>query len=297
MVKDPSENRVPTFTALFNPTLEAIRSLGGSASNPEITNQVIEDLNLPEQITQIVHGQGRQTELEYRLAWSRTYLKQYGLLDNSEKGIWSLTTSGYDTKIVEPNVVVSFFRQQRQESGAKSQLATDERNMYGDDKEWEEDYSEETDSWRERLLGTLRNMPPDSFERLCQRLLRESGFIEVEVTGKPGDGGIDGRGVIRFAGLISFPVLFQCKRYSSNVGPEIVRELRGAMQGRADRGLILTTGGFTRYAHQEATRDGAPPIDLIDGELLMDKLRELKLGVTTRMIEEITIDTGWFNSL
>lgn len=297
MVKDPSENRVPTNDALFNPTLEAIRSLGGSASNAEITNQVIEGLKLPDQVTQIVHGQGRQTELEYRLAWSRTYLKQYGLLNNSEKGIWSLTASGLDTKIVEPNVVVTFVRQQFQESRAKSQLATGEGNLFGDNEEWEDDYSEETDSWRERLLGTLRNMPPDSFERLCQRLLRESGFIEVEVTGRPGDGGIDGRGVIRFAGLISFPVLFQCKRYSSNVGPAIVRELRGAMQGRADRGLILTTSGFTRDAHQEATRDGVPPIDLIDGELLMDKLRELKLGVSTRMIEEITVDTGWFNSI
>ena len=297
MVKDPSENRVPTYDALFNPTLEAIRSLGGSASISEITNQVIEGMKLPDQVTQIVHGQGRQTELEYRLAWSRTYLKQYGLLNNSERGIWSLTASGPDTKIVEPSAVVTFVRQQFQEGRAKSELAAGGKNLLGDKEEWEDDYSEDTDSWRERLLGALQKMPPDSFERLCQRLLRESGFIEVEVTGRSGDGGIDGRGVIRFAGLISFPVLFQCKRYSSNVGPAIVRELRGAMQGRSDRGLILTTAGFTRDAHQEATRDGAPPIDLIDGELLMDKLRELKLGVSTCMIEEITVDTGWFNSL
>ena len=153
----------------------------------------------------------------------------------------------------------------------------------------------DADSWRETLSETLLNMHPAAFERLCQRVLRESGFIEVEVTGQSGDGGIDGRGIIRFAGLISFPVLFQCKRNSGNVGSGVVRDLRGAMQGRADRGLILTTGGFTRDAHAEATRDGAPPIDLIDGELLMDKLKELRLGVRVRMIEDVTVDADWFN--
>ena len=130
--------------------------------------------------------------------------------------------------------------------------------------------------WRTDLLDTLQNMSPDAFERLCQRLLRESGFIEVEVTGKTGDGGIDGHGIIRLAGMISFPVLFQCKRYSGNVGPNVVRDFRGAMVGRAEKGVILTTGGFTRDAQREATRDGTTPIDLIDGELLMEKMKELR---------------------
>ena len=278
---------MPTYDALFNPTLHAIRGLGGSASISEITSRVTRELDLPPDITEKPHGrQGRQTELEYRLAWSRTYLKQYGLVDNSERGIWSLTASGNAAESVEPTAVVSFVRQQRQENEVDTEPETEENDL-----------ADGTGPWREKLLNTLQNMPPAAFERLCQRLLRESGFIEVEVTGRPGDGGIDGRGIIRFAGLISFPVLFQCKRYSSNVGPNVVRELRGAMQGRSDRGLILTTGGFTRDAHLEATRDGAPPIDLIDGELLMDKLKELKLGVSTQTIEEVMVDTDWFNSI
>ena len=129
------------------------------------------------------------------------------------------------------------------------------------------------------------------------RLLREAGFIEVTVTGKSGDGGIDGHGIIRLAGLISFPVLFQCKRYANNVAAGAVRDFRGAMVGRADKGLILTTGGFTRDAHREATRDGAPPIDLIDGELLMDRLKELGLGVSVRTVEVVDVDTGFFDSV
>ena len=128
-------------------------------------------------------------------------------------------------------------------------------------------------------------------------MLRESGFIEVTVTGSSGDGGIDGHGIIRMGGLISFHVLFQCKRYRSNVTPNLVRDFRGAMTGRSDKGLLITTGGFTDDAKKEATRDGAPPIDLIDGSLLADKLKELQLGVTTEMVEQVTIDAEWFNTI
>ena len=160
-----------------------------------------------------------------------------------------------------------------------------------------EDPADEIASWREDLLDTLQNIPPDAFERLCQRLLRESGCIEVEVTRKSSDGGIDGHGIIRLAGLISFPVLFQCKRYSGSVSPSAVRDFRGAMMGRAEKGLILTTGRFTIEAQREATRDGATPIDLIDGELLMDKMKELKLGVSAKMVEVVEVDRDWFASI
>jgi restriction system protein len=143
----------------------------------------------------------------------------------------------------------------------------------------------------------LQAMDPIAFERLCQRILRESGFIEVEVTKRSGDGGIDGHGTIRIGGLISFNVLFQSKRYKGNIGPDIVRDFRGAMVGRADKGLIISTGGFTLEARREATRDGAPPIDLIDGRLLAEKLKELKLGVKTNLVEHVELVEDWFRSI
>jgi restriction system protein len=93
------------------------------------------------------------------------------------------------------------------------------------------------------------------------------------------------------AGLLSFPIIFQCKRYRNIISSGVVRDLRGAMIGRADKGLIITTGSFTRDASAEATRDGAPPIDLIDGEQLVDKLKDLKLGVATRQIEVVKVNT------
>lgn len=156
---------------------------------------------------------------------------------------------------------------------------------------------DKTEEWKEQLLNILYEITPAAFERLAQRILRESGFFQVEVTGKAGDGGIDGKGIVRVSGLLSFHVIFQCKRYKGSVTPSQIRDFRGAMQGRADKGLFITTRTFTREAIKEATRDGAPPIDLIDGETLCEKLKELRLGVETKLIESVEIRDEWFNGL
>jgi restriction system protein len=150
--------------------------------------------------------------------------------------------------------------------------------------------------WKDRLLEILLTLSPAAFERLAQRLLREAGFIKVEVTGRSGDGGIDGIGVLR-VNLLSFQVLFQCKRYQGSVGASAIRDFRGAMVGRSDKGLMITTGTFTPDAKREATRDGAPAIDFIDGDQLCDLLKQLSLGVKTEMVERMTVEPGWFSAL
>ena len=229
---------VPTHYQLFNPTLDALRSLGGSGSIQEIANAVVQRINFPDEVIQQLHGDGPQTELEYRLAWARTYLKGYGMVVNSSRGVWALTEKGSGVKSVEPNAVLKFVRDSYLESqnDTSSSIVSD----VAQELEVDPDTVREGDNdWRRSLLNVIQNMDPTKFEHLCQRLLRESGFIDVEVTGRSGDGGIDGRGIIRFAGLIGFPVLFQCKRYSGNstVTPSQIRDFRGAMTGRADRGL------------------------------------------------------------
>ena len=278
-------NGVPRYDKLFDPVLDAIHSLGGSAQNNEITHQVIKKLELSNQAAEQPHKDSTKTELEYRLAWARTYLKQYGVIENSSRGVWSLTDKGRAVKEVVSDKVVDSYRRNNKKSATKADEI--------------EDIDDESLDWKSELYGVLTKMEPDGFERLCQRLLRESGFIEVEVTGKPGDKGIDGHGLIRLAGLISFPVMFQCKRYQGNVSAGDVRDFRGSMQGRAEKGLILTTGGFTPSAREEATRDGAPPIDLIDGDTLTDLLKDLSLGVTVteRTVEEIKIVPQFFDSV
>ncbi len=308
MAGNSEASSVPTISELVNPTLKALRALGGSASIEEIANRVIEDMSLSPQVVQALHSDGRQTKLKYNLAWSRTYLKVYGLLNNSSRGVWSLTALGRHNEHVDTNEVMRVYRHGMGEGGGKPNNAGLTEDSPGavvptseglptEESGPIEDSLDEFASWREKLSAALLSMTPDAFERLCMRLLREAGFIEVTVTGKSGDGGIDGHGIIRLAGLISFPVLFQCKRYANNVTTSTIRDFRGAMVGRADKGLILTTGGFTRDAHREATRDGAPPIDLIDGELLMDRLKELGLGVSVRTVEVVEVDKGFFESV
>ncbi|MFC1716971.1 restriction endonuclease [Candidatus Poribacteria bacterium] len=281
---------IPTFTSYMNPVIKALKDLGGSGTIEEINNRVIELVGLSDEQTEVLHNpdKGGQTEFGYRAAWTRSYLKKYGVLENSSRGVWALTPDGRKLDKVDPKEVQRFVVEQLKEARA---AAIEDTPVDTD----LEDVPAET-SWRDELLDALLKMEPSAFERLIQRLLRESSFIQVEVTGKSGDGGIDGKGIMRLAGLISFHVIFQCKRYQGSVTASQVRDFRGAMVGRADKGLLITTGNFTRDATREATRDGAPAIDLIDGDQLMDKLKELGLGVKTEKVEveKITVDHGWF---
>lgn len=280
--------QVPTFDQMMNPLIQALKSLGGSGTIEEIEDKVAELLHLSDEQLEVLHNpeKGGQTEVGYRLAWTRTYLKKYGVLENSSRGVWALTQKGRQLERVNANEVKRFVRDEDRKTRAKA--------AGGDITEEEIELT-----WREELLSTLQKMNPAAFERLIQRLLRESGFIQVEVTGQSGDGGVDGKGIMRLGGLLSFHVIFQCKRYSGSVGASHVRDFRGAMVGRADKGLLITTGNFTRDAEREATRDGAPAIDLIDGNLLVDKLKELGLGVETKIVEveQVEINHDWLLNL
>lgn len=278
---------VPKYHELFNPLLEALHELGGSGSVSEIYETVVERSNLPETVTEIPHDPERsnQTELGYRLAWARTYLKKYGVINNSERGVWIIEPERRDVTSVDSDHVKRMVREQmRQEREASEEQA--------------DDLPEETETWRSELHRVLtQELSPDAFERLTKRLLRESGFIQVEVTGRSGDGGIDGNGIIQINGFLSFHVVFQCKRYQGSVSASQIRDFRGAMVGRADKGLMITTGSFTRSALKEATRDGAPPIDLVDGDELAEKLKELDLGVETELVEKVRVDEDWFRQI
>ena len=283
-----SEISIPTFDRLMNPLIKALKELGGSGTIEEIDSKVTELAGLSDEQLEVLHNpdKGSQTEVEYRMAWTRTYLKKYGILENSSRGVWALTPKGRQTDKVNPQAVRRFV--QAQAAQRRASAVVDEL-----------DEAEVKVSWQDELLHTLLQIDPSAFERLVQRLLRESGFTQVEVTGRTGDGGIDGKGIMRLGGLLSFHVIFQCKRYKGSVSASQVRDFRGAMVGRADKGLLITTGNFTKDALREATRDGAPAIDLIDGDLLIDKLKDLDLGVKTETVEveQISIDQDWLLSI
>jgi restriction system protein len=279
--------KIPTHDALMNPLIQAIKSLGGSGTIEEINNKVAEIAGLIDEQLSVLHNpeQSTATEIEYRLGWSRTYLRKFGILENSSRGVWALTPLGSKTDRVDEKEILRVVREQLKKSQEDFESKLDEKP--------------DEQTWRDTLLDVLLKMPAAAFERLTQRVLRESGFIQVEVTGRSGDGGIDGKGILRLSGLLSFHVIFQCKKWQGAVSAAQVRDFRGAMVGRADKGLLITTGTFTKDAVKEATRDGAPAIDLVDGEQLLDKLKELGLGVNIRKVEveEISIVREWFEGI
>jgi restriction system protein len=281
----------PTFDELMWPALQALKAVGGSAANEELLNKIIELEQIPPEVQVIEHTDHRQSRLNYNLAWARTYLKKAGAIDNSQRGVWSITKDGEALSKAQVSQIPA--RVRKQDRLNKSN--TDRLDLLGDPTSAQSVEPHDL-RWKDQLLDVLRNLKPDAFERLAQRLLREAGFIKVEVSGRSGDGGIDGIGVLR-VNLLSFHVLFQCKRYQSTVGAGVIRDFRGAMVGRSDKGVIITTGTFTPDAKREATRDGAPAIDLIDGELLCDLLKDLKLGVRTEMVEQVTVESNWFADL
>jgi restriction system protein len=271
---------IPKRSELFIATIEALKKLGGSGSISDINEEVINILRLPDNLVNLLHKTNtgkpdNRTELEYELAWTRTNLKKKSVVEKSSRGIWALT----DFAKSDVKMMVDATNQ-------------DDKNST-DNELTDEDFE-----WKNEVIKVLtEEISPSEFERLIQRVLRESGFEQVEVTGRTNDGGIDGRGIARINGILSFHILFQCKRYKNSVSSNEIRDFRGAMVGRTDKGLFVTTGKFTREAVKEANRDGAPIIDLVDGEKLAEKLKELKLGIDILMVEKIVVNKDWFLGL
>jgi len=276
------------FVKYFGPLLEALRGLGGSAKTDEAVDRVAHDLNVPDEILNETLPSGG-SRFRNQVAWARFYLVREGLIDSSKHGVWSLTEKGFKTSLSPEQSRemflkwVKIFQEQRKQKEKSEPVA--------------EQVAEGTGStskdYREEAMGVLLSLPPSGFERLSQRILREAGFTQVVVTGQSGDGGIDGFGTLQINPLVSFKVLFQCKRYTKSVVPSHVRDFRGALSGRADKGIIITTGTFTAEAKREATRDGAPPIELIDGEKLIDMLEQLELGL--KAVNTYEVEHAFFN--
>lgn len=275
------------FARYFGPLLDALRALGGSGAPAEVTAQIAEDLKLPESVQGELLESGAP-RYPNQVAWARFYLTREGLLDSSRRGVWSLTDKGAATHLSQAEARAIFLKWVKVFAAERKKKKAAEASTEAEEQAPEAGALAPA-NFRDRLAAILLELPPSGFEQLCQLLLRESGFVQVAVTGRSGDGGIDGYGTLQVNPLVSFKVLFQCKRYKHSVTPALVRDFRGAMQGRADKGIIMTTGTFTADARKEATRDGVPPIELVDGEKLVDMFIRLELGlkpVTTYEVQD-----------
>lgn len=223
------------------------------------------------------------TEVEYRLMWARTDLKNYGAIENSKRRVWTITPIGIKllgTVPIDVNAI---------KKGSVSR-----KNVTKSNSDSDED-SPISKDWRERVAEILHNLNPFAFEKLAQRLLRECGFSEVEVTSKSGDGGIDGVGKLRINGIFSFNVAFQCKRYKGLVGAPQIRDFRGSLGTNIEKGVIITTSAFTRAAIEEASCEGKRLIDLMDGEELINKLAEYGVGLNE--VKSYEVDEHFFKVL
>jgi len=279
----PKKKEGTQFLHHFGPLLDALRALGGSATPDETTDKVAELTGATEeQLNGTLPSGGPR--FKNQVAWARFYLKREGMLDSSKRGIWSLTDKGSKTHLTYPEAQ-EIFRKQVQVDAAKRKKR--KANTPDDTESPDEADISASSNYREQLIDLIMNIHFAGFERLCQRLLREAGFQQVSVTGRSGDNGIDGEGILEVNPFVTFKVLFQCKRYKGSVGAPIIRDFRGAMLGRADKGIILTTGTFTQDARREARRDGAPPVELVDGDKLVEMFEKLELGLTPRTTFDI----------
>lgn len=280
MAKNNLKKLCPSTRFFYEPTLKALDMLGGSGSTAEIYKKVLSLCDFSDEVIEEMHS-FTMTEIEYRLMWARTDLKNYGAILNSKQGVWALTTKGtklLNSRKINPIEIKNFLGDLKRSQNVKP------------DKE-----EREIVDWKEQITNILYNLDPYAFEKLAQRLLRECGFSDVEVTKKSGDGGIDGTGKLRINGIFSFNVAFQCKRYKGQVGSPQIRDFRGSLGTNIEKGILITTGTFTREAKEEASSEGKRLIDLMDGEELIKKLAEYGIGLNE--VKSYEVDEEFFNTL
>jgi restriction system protein len=272
------------FVKLFGPLLDALRELGDSGKPREVSTKIAENLKLPDSRLDETTAKLGLPKFHNQVAWARQYLVWEGLLDSSQYGTWRLTPRGKSTHLDE-NAANDIFTKWIK----IHQKACKEKSQKENIEELTETNPEDEKTTSSDLLEVLQSVSPSGFEKICKELLRESGFENVVVTGQSHDGGIDGFGILEINSFVSFKVIFQCKRVKGTVSRAQVGDFRNAMIGRAEKGIIMTTGTFSADATREANRDGAPQIELVDGEKLVQMFHKVQLGVKPKTVYEVDL--------
>lgn len=282
----------PDFLKYFEPLIETLKENGGAGKTSEIVDAVINKMDIPEEELEVTLASGA-FKVRNSIQFARLYLVKADYMDSTQRGLWKLTEKGFHSSLDDEKVYQIF--KEVQEGLTKSTIkkekpARDQKQI----KEEFENEEVEDESHSTTLLNLLKNLSPGGFEKICKRLLIEIGLENVQITGSPNDQGIDGTGIIKINEIINFTIIFQCKRYKETVSPSYIRDFRGTMQGRADKGIFITTGRFTQESKNEAKRDGVPPIELIDGEKLVFLFEKYQLGLKPKQVYDINFE--FFNN-
>ena len=266
----------------LRPLVEVLRNIGGSGTTADVIDQVIEYMKIPEGEVAKTIASG-VSRVRNQIEWARMYLVKADLMDSSQRGIWKLTEKGYEAVLSDDSIYEIFKKVQKISQKTKEPKNQEELTEI-------DETIVDDEAHGETILSILKNLSSGGFEKLCKRLLTEIGVHDVQITGGTGDQGIDGTGVVKVNDVVGFNIIFQCKRYRDAVAPHHVRDFRGTMQGRADKGIIITTGRFTAEAKKESVRDGVPPIELIDGERLVTLFEKYKLGLKPKVVYDVVLD-------
>ncbi|MCA1695696.1 MAG: restriction endonuclease [Actinobacteria bacterium] len=274
----------PKFTRFFWPVLAALRELGGSAKPREVVDLVLDTLAIGDD-ERAERTKSGSLRVANQVHWARNYLVWAGLLDGSNRGRWALSPEGWAIHLDEQDQAsaLRLFKQVRAEHAAEWGQPAEASE---DDADPEEpplplDEAESGDiALTAGLRSTVLGLSPAGFENLCKRLLTELGLVQLRTVGQAGDRGIGVEGHLRVNAVVTFRVGVQCKLYSdgNKVTPRQIREFQGAL-GPFDRGIFMTTSVFTPQAEEQAGSPGYKPIDLIDGERLIELLQEHGLGL------------------
>lgn len=279
------------FVKWFGPLLQALRDLGGSATPREAIEKIATNEKVPASAREEILKSG-QDRFYNQVMWARQYLVWEGYIDSGQRGVWSLTHLGKNVTLTLAESREIFLKQVQRFSKIRKTASKLETSGPSEIVVNQDTPQSDQDASLEYFLIVVKSLSPSGFERLCMRLLREAGFERVQVTGRSNDGGIDGVGVLQLNDLMSFNVVFQCKKWEHSVPPKEIRDLRGAMDGRSDKGIFLTTSTFSSNARAEAERQGAVPIELVDGEKLFEMFKRYELGLKPRTVFDI--DTVFF---
>lgn len=280
--------RQSEFVRWFGPLLQALKDLGGSASPREALERIAEIEKVPEDLRNEVLSSG-QERFYNQVHWARQYLVWEGLIDSGRRGVWTLTPLGRQTILTPETSREIFLRQVRQRAKIRKPSGSSSAELINEDVQPSDTPQADEDSSLQDFLRVVKALSPAGFERLSMRLLREAGFERVSVTGRSNDGGIDGVGVLQLNDLVSFNVVFQCKKWEQAIPPKEIRDLRGAMDGRAEKGIFITTSTFSSNARAEAERPGAVPLELVDGEKLFEMFKRYELGLKPRTVYDIDV--------
>jgi len=287
---ESKQRKGPAFVQWFGPLMDALRELGGSATAKEAVDAVARICKVPQAQRDEVLSSGME-RFANQVRWARQYLVWAGLIENGRRGVWALTAEGWKIHFDAESALELFVREHQKYVGSHNKNAAKAMPKMMSP---QPDDSEQSDEDKEfdRFIAVLQSLSANGFEHLCLRLLREAGFDRLEVTGRSNDGGVDGVGVLQVNDLVSFNVVFQCKKWVNAVPPKEIRDLRGAMAGRSDKAIFLTTSHFSQSAKDEAIRPGTDPVELVDGEKLYDMFKKYELGLRPRTVYDI--DSAFF---